>query len=82
MSEEPFYEHPAELVDEHGIRLDAQFSPRGICLSVGDGTEVSFHFSPMQAEQLGWSLLRWAQRSRVQTELVRSGYVIRRQEAG
>jgi hypothetical protein len=79
--EEPFYEHPATLVDEHGIELDAQFTPGGICLSVGDGARVAFHFSPMQAEALGWSLIRWAQRSRVQSELVRNGYVIR-QEAG
>lgn len=63
----------ASFTANNGIRLHITNSEDG---EVVDGAE--FDFSPEQAELIGQALVRWAQRSRAEGELLRCGYLVRK----
>lgn len=74
-----FYEVLPNIIEEgnEDIILNAAFtSNNGIRVQIHDKETcpdywISFDFTDAQAEMIGQALVRWAQRSRAETELIR-----------
>lgn len=92
MSDEAdFYEVLPHILDETGeTELAASFTPNngiriGIAVREEDGEGgytdwegwYDFDFNDEQAEQIGQALVRWAQRSRAEGELIRCGMKVK-----
>ncbi len=84
-----FYETLSDIQDETAeVTLAASFTPNnGIRIGLLDTESEDrdwreFDFDVEQADLVGHALVRWAQRRRAMTELVRCGVIMREQGDG